>query len=65
MKRDPVCGLVFDVREATTVCRYRGRYHYFCSLGCRETFERTPRRFARVRHRRGRPARRIGRRKAA
>lgn len=64
MKKDPVCGAVFDVREATTVYWYRDRYHYFCSLGCRETFERTPRRFARVR-RRGRPPRRIGRRKAA
>jgi len=67
MKKDPVCGVVFDVREATTVCRYRDRYHYFCSLQCRDTFEQAPRRFAPPRRaRRGRPTRRIGgRRKAA
>lgn len=65
MKKDPVCGAVFDVRDATTVCWYRDRYHYFCSLGCREAFERSPRHFALIR-RRGRPTKRLrSRRKAA
>lgn len=66
MKKDPVCGAAFDVREATTIYWYRDRYHYFCSLRCREAFEQAPRRFAPARGRRGRPPKRIGgRRKAA
>lgn len=47
MKRDPVCGSVLDVREATVVSRYRDRYRYFCSLGCRDAFLRAPRLFIR------------------
>ena len=45
MKKDPVCGTVFDVRGATAISRYRDRYYYFCSLRCREAFERIPQRF--------------------
>lgn len=64
MKKDPVCGAVFDVRGATAISRYRDRYYYFCSLRCRETFELAPHQFipmpqARIprrTHRRGKAA---------
>lgn len=45
MKKDPVCGAVFDVRGATVVSRYRDRYYYFCSLRCRDAFELAPHQF--------------------
>jgi YHS domain-containing protein len=64
VKKDPVCGTVFDVRGATAISRYRDRYYYFCSLRCRDAFELAPHRFipmpqARIprrTHRRGKAA---------
>lgn len=64
MKKDPVCGAVFDVRGATVISRYRDRYYYFCSLRCRDAFELAPHQFipmpqARIprrTHRRGKAA---------
>lgn len=64
MKKDPVCGAVFDVRAATAVSRYRDRYYYFCSLRCRDAFEQTPQRFVGWRAG-GREKRTHGRRKVA
>lgn len=49
MKKDPVCGTVFDVLEATVVSRYRRRYYYFCSLRCRDAFVLAPRCFTQAR----------------
>ncbi len=49
MKKDPVCGAVFDVREASAIARHRGRYYYFCSLRCRDAFQRAPGPFAEAR----------------
>lgn len=42
MVKDPVCGKVFDVREATVAERYRGRYLYFCSMSCKAVFDLGP-----------------------
>ena len=42
MVKDPVCGKLFDVRDATVAARYRGRYLYFCSMNCKAAFELTP-----------------------
>jgi len=64
MKKDPVCGAVFDVRGATAISRYRDRYYYFCSLRCRDTFEQVPQRFV-VERAGGTRKRTCGRRKAA
>jgi xanthine dehydrogenase accessory factor len=39
---DPVCGMTVDVATARHVASYEGRTYYFCSAGCRATFEANP-----------------------
>jgi Cu(I)/Ag(I) efflux system membrane fusion protein len=46
--KDPVCGMQVSVEEAVAAGRtseHRGRTYYFCSDGCRETFEKAPQKF--------------------
>ncbi len=39
---DPVCGMVIDKEKAKYKIVYKGRIYYFCSLRCKEAFERRP-----------------------
>jgi uncharacterized protein len=43
---DPVCGMSVDPATATEKVDYMGTTYYFCSAGCRATFERDPARYA-------------------
>jgi uncharacterized protein len=40
--RDPVCGMSVDPNAATEHIEYMGVPYYFCSAGCRSTFEKDP-----------------------
>jgi RND family efflux transporter MFP subunit len=43
--RDPVCGMTVSVNDATAAARksdFEGRRYYFCSDGCKRTFEASP-----------------------
>lgn len=42
--RDPVCGMPVDPASSQHRLEYRGRNYHFCSSGCRQTFERDPKR---------------------
>ena len=46
--KDPVCGM--DVEVETTppalTWEYKGKTYYFCSAGCKATFDRNPAKFA-------------------
>jgi YHS domain-containing protein/uncharacterized membrane protein YraQ (UPF0718 family) len=42
---DPVCGMSVDPATATEQVEYDGARYYFCSLGCRATFEKNPARY--------------------
>ncbi|UWQ20098.1 heavy metal translocating P-type ATPase [Jannaschia sp. W003] len=39
---DPVCGMSVEVETARHVAEHGGETFYFCSAGCRETFETRP-----------------------
>jgi xanthine dehydrogenase accessory factor len=39
---DPVCGMTVDVASARHVATHEGRTYYFCSAGCRRSFEEDP-----------------------
>ncbi|MFL5799412.1 MAG: XdhC family protein [Actinomycetota bacterium] len=41
-KIDPVCGMTVDVATARNLATHEGRTYYFCSVGCRATFEADP-----------------------
>jgi YHS domain-containing protein/uncharacterized membrane protein YraQ (UPF0718 family) len=49
--RDPVCGMSVDPATATEKFDYDGGTYYFCSAGCRSSFEKDPARYtAQVSH---------------
>jgi YHS domain-containing protein len=46
MTKDPVCGMQVDEQMAVATTVYQGKTYYFCSNACRQTFERTPEKYA-------------------
>jgi YHS domain-containing protein len=44
MVQDLICGKTLDWQNSV-VLTYEGRLHYFCCLGCREKFRKSPRRY--------------------
>jgi len=46
MAKDPICGMTVDERTAKFTSAYGGKTWYFCSPGCKATFEKSPARYA-------------------
>ena len=46
MEKDPICGMMVDPARAAGTSAYRGKTYYFCSLGCKSTFDKDPARYA-------------------
>lgn len=46
MAQDPVCGMMVDEKTATLKADYAGKTFYFCSAGCKSTFDKTPAKYA-------------------
>lgn len=42
MAKDPVCGMNVDEKKAAATAVYGGKTYYFCSAGCKVTFEKAP-----------------------
>lgn len=42
MTKDPVCGMNVDETKAGATVVYKGKTYYFCSAGCKTTFEKAP-----------------------
>ncbi|MGH7411717.1 MAG: YHS domain-containing protein, partial [Candidatus Methylomirabilis sp.] len=42
MAIDPICGMEVLSEEAAGTSRYKGVHYYFCAIGCKETFDRSP-----------------------
>lgn len=45
MAQDPVCGM--KVNEGGVQSEYGGKTYYFCSDGCKRSFEREPDKYVR------------------
>ncbi len=45
MAKDPVCGMEIDERKAGGKSEYQGKTYYFCSPGCKQSFDREPARY--------------------
>ena len=43
---DPVCGMEVTAETATDTAEYEDQTYYFCSPGCRATFESNPEKYA-------------------
>ncbi len=46
MVKDVVCGMTIDEKTAAGTSEYQGKTYYFCSVGCKATFDREPAKYA-------------------
>ena len=42
---DPVCGMDIDPATAAGKSEYKGQTYYFCSLGCKKSFDKDPEKY--------------------
>ena len=40
--KDPICGMMVDPKYAAGSSAYGGTTYYFCSPGCKKTFDKDP-----------------------
>jgi Cu+-exporting ATPase len=45
MVLDPVCGMKIDPKSAAGKSEYKGQTYYFCSLGCKKSFDQDPEKY--------------------
>ncbi len=45
MAKDPVCGMNDDEQNAVGKTEYRGNTYYFCSPGCKKSFDNEPEKY--------------------
>ena len=42
---DPVCHMDIDPSTAAVTSEYKGQTYYFCSLGCKKSFDGNPEKY--------------------
>ncbi|MEO8357108.1 MAG: YHS domain-containing protein [Chloroflexota bacterium] len=42
---DPVCHMDIDPATAAGQSEYKGQTYYFCSLGCKKSFDKEPEKY--------------------
>lgn len=45
---DPVCKMTIEEKDAVATSTYKGMTYYFCSIHCKETFDKNPEAFIRA-----------------
>ena len=45
MAKDPVCGMQVDEKTAAGRSEYNGQTYYFCSAGCKKSFDKEPEKY--------------------
>jgi Cu+-exporting ATPase len=45
MAKDPVCGMDLDEKTAAGKSEYKGQTYYFCSAGCKKSFDKEPEKY--------------------
>lgn len=43
--KDLVCGMDIDAATAAGTSEYNGKTYYFCSLGCKKSFDENPEKY--------------------
>ena len=43
--KDPVCGMDIDPNTAAGKSEYKGQTYYFCSAGCKNSFDKDPEKY--------------------
>jgi len=50
MEKDVVCGMTIDPKTAAGKSEFKGQTYYFCSKGCKATFDKNPEKYAGAEH---------------
>ena len=45
MAKDLVCGMDVDPKTAAGKSEYQGQTYYFCSSGCKKSFDKEPQKY--------------------
>jgi Cu+-exporting ATPase len=45
MAKDPVCEMQVDEKKAAETASHGGKTSYFCSTGCKASFEKAPEKY--------------------
>ncbi len=45
MAKDPVCGMEIDEKTAAGKSEHKGQTYYFCSTGCKKSFDKNPEKY--------------------
>lgn len=45
MALDPVCNMEVNEKKAAATSEYKGKTYYFCAVGCKKAFDKTPERY--------------------
>lgn len=45
MMKDPVCGMMVDEKKTKLKSEHEGKAFYFCSAGCKVTFDKDPNKY--------------------
>ena len=53
MAKDPVCGMEVNEKSAAGKSDFQGQTYYFCSLGCKKSFDKEPAKYASQPHHSG------------
>ena len=43
--KDPVCGMEVTYENAQARSEYEGQTYYFCSMGCKKSFDKEPEKY--------------------
>jgi Cu+-exporting ATPase len=46
MAKDPICGMTVEPAKAAGQSTYKGTTYYFCAASCKETFDKSPDKYA-------------------
>ncbi|MFQ5941571.1 MAG: YHS domain-containing protein [Nitrososphaerales archaeon] len=46
MANDPICGMTVEENKTEFVSEHEGAKFYFCSAGCKSTFDKDPHKYA-------------------
>jgi YHS domain-containing protein len=53
MVKDVVCGMEIDPKTAAGKSEYKGQTYYFCSPGCKKSFDKDPEKYVGATHEHG------------
>ena len=45
MATDPVCHMEVDEKKAAATSEYKGKKYYFCAVGCKKAFDKSPEKY--------------------